>query len=387
MLRFNPKRLCDARAYNKFTGDELASIVGIKKQAISQFENGKSAPEYGTVCKLSSALGFPVEFFYEHDDSLLLGNTYFRALYSSKKKDLNSQRIKTSYIARIYGTLARYVDFKPFNVPEFSDTGDISKVARSLRNYWGLGQEPIPDMVSLMERQGIIMSEFATDCGKIDAFSQYGEINKIPYRCVVLGTEKKSFVRRQFSCAHELGHIVLHEKYNDLNDIDREDFRKRENEADEFAAEFLLPREAFLADLQVYANRLNRYVELKRKWRVSISAMIVRAHRLGAINTNQYQYLMRQLSQNGWRTNEPLDDLIPLKHPKALKQAVNLIILNNVLSGSELLDEIRKDGIALPKQVIDEVLDLDPDTITVEESEARDNIVSFKASLIADGRK
>ena len=28
----------------------------------------------------------------------------------------------------------------------------------------------------------------------------------------VLGTEKPSFARRQFSCAHELGHIVLHEK-------------------------------------------------------------------------------------------------------------------------------------------------------------------------------
>ena len=377
MFRFNPTRLCDARVYNRLTGEELAEAVGVKKQAISQFENGKATPEYGTVCKLSSALGFPVEFFYEQDDSLLLGNTYFRALYSSKKKDLNSQRIKTSYVARIYGSLAKYVNFKPFNVPDFSDTRDIPKVARSLRNYWGLGQEPIQDMVSLMEHQGIIMSEFATDSAKIDAFYQYCEINKIPYRCVVLGTEKKSFARRQFSCAHELGHIVLHEKYDDLNDIDRDDFRKREDEADEFAAEFLLPREAFLSDLEVYANRLNRYVELKRKWKVSISAMVVRAYHLGAINVNQYQYLMRQISQNGWRTNEPLDDFFPLRHPKALKQAVNLILLNNVLSGNELISEIKRGGMSLPKSVVDEVLNLDPETIVIDENDTKDNIIQF----------
>ncbi|MDO4800947.1 MAG: XRE family transcriptional regulator [Prevotellaceae bacterium] len=377
MSQFNSDRLAEARGYNKMTGEELASLVGIKKQAISQFENKKAEPDYGTVCKMSEVLKFPVSFFYEGTIPGLNGNTYFRAPFSSNKKDLNSQRIKTRYVAQIYGTLARYVDFCPYNVPEFKGTQNISSIAQRLRDYWGLGQEPVSDMIGLMERNGIIMSEFATDTKKIDAFYQYGEIKDSAYHCVVLGTEKPSFVRRQFSAAHELGHIVLHEKFNDLDEVSREDFRKREDEANEFAAAFLLPKTAFLNDLNLYPNKLTRYVELKRKWRVSISAMVMRAYNLEAINQNQYQYLMRQISKNGWRTEEPLDDCIPLTHPKALRQAVNLIILNNILSGQQLLNEFRSDGLSLSKLVVDEVLSLAPDTITLDDSQAQAKVIPF----------
>ena len=373
--KFNPSRLSEARTYSKMTGEELANAIGVKKQAISQFENGKATPEYETVERISSVLKFPVNYFYEKDAPSLQGNTYFRAPFSSNKRDLNSQKVKTRYVAHVYGTLARYVDFLPYNVPVFENTSDIPAIAKKLRNYWGLGQEPISDMVSLMERNGIIMSEFATDSKQIDAFTQYDEIGFQNYYCVVLGTEKPSFVRRQFSCAHELGHIVLHEKYEDKSGINREDFRKQESEANMFAAEFLMPRDAFLSDLQVSANRLNRYIELKRKWKVSISAMVMRAHDLGAITDNQHQYLMRQIAKNGWRTSEPLDDYLPLRHPKALKQAVNIIILNNVLTGKELLSEIGRDGISLPKSVVDEVLNLEPDTIVVDEPTADSNII------------
>ena len=75
------------------------------------------------------------------------------------------------------------------------------------------------------------------------------------------------------------------------------------------------------------------------------------------------QYLMKQMAHNGWRQTEPLDDYMPIKHPKALKQAINLILLNDVLTGSQLLREIKKDGITLSKTIVDEVLNLDPDTI------------------------
>lgn len=375
--KFNANRLIDARIYNNITGEDLANAIGVKKQAISQFENKKTSPEYATACKISEVLQFPMRYFYEDDVPMLQGNTYFRALFTSNKRELSSQRLKTKYVALVHNALSKYIDFRPYNIPDFEDTTDIPGLARKLRHFWGLGQEPIPDMVSLLERNGVIMSEFATDSKKIDAFSQYGEIDGVPYRCVVLGTEKGSFVRRQFSCAHELGHIVLHEKFEDLNDVSREEFRKREDEANMFAAEFLLPAEAFLTDLSVHANKLNRYVELKRKWRVSIAAMVYRAHKLEAITDNQYQYLMRQISQKGWRQNEPLDEYMPLRHPKALKQAVNLIILNDILTGSQLLEEIGRSGVSLPKKVVDEILSLEPDTIVEDDIESNAKLIPF----------
>ena len=100
-----------------------------------------------------------------------------------------------------------------------------------VRQHWELGEQPIANMVSLLERNGIIVGEFATDSREIDAFYQYSEENNQPSYCVILGTDKHSFYRRQFNCAHELGHIILHERYDDLNEIDRDEYRRREDEA------------------------------------------------------------------------------------------------------------------------------------------------------------
>ena len=136
---------------------------------------------------------------------------------------------------------------------------------------------------------------------------------------VILGEDKESAVRRQFSAAHELGHILLHNESLDIEQISRQEFREMESEANEFASAFLLPAKSFMNDL-IYPNNLDFYIELKKKWKVSISAMIIRAYKLKAITYNQYQYLMRQISQKGWRTKEPLDDVIQPSRPTILRK-------------------------------------------------------------------
>ena len=193
------------------------------------------------------------------------------------------------------------------------------------------------DVRTLLEKNGIIVGEFATGSRDIDAFYQYYEENNCSTYCVILGADKKSFFRRQFNCAHELGHIILHERYSDLNEIDREEFRERENEANAFAAALLLPAAAFGADVAIYPNRLSHYVELKQKWHVSAMAMIMRAYSLGYITSNQYSYLMRQMSMNGYRQKEPLDDAIEYKHPVALKQAINLLMTKGNMTSQDII--------------------------------------------------
>ena len=266
----NPERLKEARLFRRMTMEELASRVDIHKQAISQFENGKVSPDPLTLRRIADSLCFPYTFFVERDPVSAIGNTYFRALYSSKKKDLVAQKIKAKYLVRIYSILATKAKFKELNLPNFEscEAMTIEQIAMYVRNYWGLDQNPIPNMVALLERNGIIVGEFATNSRDIDAYYQYYEEADRPTYCVILGTDKKSFYRRQFNCAHELGHVLLHERYSDLDEIDREEFRRREDEANAFAAAFLLPAAAFGKDVSVYPNRLSHYVELKKKWHV-----------------------------------------------------------------------------------------------------------------------
>ena len=364
MNSFNPLRLNEARLYRKMTIDELAKSVGTSKQAISQFENNKSVPDFNTLNKIREVLRFPIQFFREDCcDDIVLGNTYFRAPFSSNKKDMNSQRIKAKYVAFIQSCLSEYIDFPLLNIPNFTEIDDIERIANRTRDFWGLGREPIPDMVSLLERNGIIVSEFSTEGRTIDAFYQYGEMFGREYYCIVLGTDKLTFARRQFNAAHELAHILLHERNNDIDELDRDEFRKREDEANRFASAFLLPKETFVTDVRPYGNKLNYYIELKRKWRVSIAAMMYRANDLEVISANQYQYLMRQMSSHGWRTQEPLDEYMTPIKPKALKQAINMLLLNDYLTPKQIFGQFSKYKMSLPKDVIDEVLNLESDTL------------------------
>ncbi len=360
--RINSERLKEARLYRKMTMEEVADIVEVNKQAISQFENGKANPEPLTLKRIADALSFPYCFFAEDSTHTLVGNTYFRSLYSSRKKDLVSQQIKTKYLIQIYMILREKVRFKPLNLPDlsYSNPTAIEDIAKEVREYWQLGENPIPNMVDLLEKNGIVVGEFATESREIDAFYQYSEEEYEPVFCVVLGTDKKSFYRRQFNCAHELGHILLHERYHDLDEIDRDEFRERENQANAFASAFLLPKASFGKDVSLYPNRLSYYVELKKKWHVSIMAMIIRAHTLNIISTNQYTYLMRQMSMKNYRQNEPLDDLVAYKHPRALRQAIDILMTQGKYTGERIMQLFSDHGFSLSPNIIEELLDLEP---------------------------
>lgn len=106
----------------------------------------------------------------------------------------------------------------------------------------------------------------------------------------------------------------------------------------------------------ILPNNLDFYIELKKKWKVSISAMIVRAYQLKAINYNQYQYLMRQISKKGWRTKEPLDDVIQVTKPTVLRKAVDVIKSNGVLTGDQFMQQLSKNNVSMNKDEVEILL-------------------------------
>ena len=88
----------------------------------------------------------------------------------------------------------------------------------------------------------------------------------------------------------------------------------------------LLPRRSF--PNEVYTPRLDAFVELKRRWKVAIQAMVYRCKDLGIFDEDQITNLYKQISYRKWRTKEPLDDpkLLPLEQPTLLNRAVTLVL-------------------------------------------------------------
>lgn len=374
-MPFSGERLRTARVFRNMTVSELAEKVDVTKQAISQYENNQSNPKPDTLYQFVWILGFPKEFFMEEDSCVVnISNTFFRALSTTKNLDLKTQEVKTEMIVRIYNFLGRYLDFPELDIPEvdMSKFDNLESVASYVRSYWGLGDSPIENMVSLLEKKGIIVSSINTDNRKIDAFTQIHELEKNKQFCVVLGNDKQSMVRRNFDAAHEQGHILLHSNLGRIEELSREEFRQIEDEANNFAAAFLLPKNSFFLDLKE-ANNLDSYVKLKKKWKVSIAAMLMRARQLERINNNQYQYLMKQISIRKWRIAEPFDDIWELQRPVLFRKSLQVLKENRVLSGLQFLFELSKNGLSLNAKMVEDLLDLDEGTL--EESNEQDSAV------------
>lgn len=386
-INFNGERLKFARIYRGLTISELAVKIGVSKQMISKYENNKSVPTFETLLCIVDVLDFPKDYFFEEDlIKPKVGNTYFRSLFSTSKKDQLMQTYRIKLLFSIRHLLEKYVDFPELDIPEIDEShlNDIEYVSKQLREYWGLSDEPIPNMVRLLEKKGFIVTTSMTNTPGIDAFSQKQEFDGKDYYFIILGDDKGSAVRRQFDAAHELGHIILHDPYLDLSEVDKDHFRDIEREANEFAAAFLLPKDAFARDIVDHPVDLDNYLYLKRKWKVSVSAMTVRAYKIGAINQSQYQYLQRKISQQNWRKKEPLDDTIKSASPVAMKKAIELLIDNNILSGYDIIKKLKREyNISLQPKEVETLLNLKPGLLAPVKVET-DNIVNIKDYLNND---
>ena len=100
------------------------------------------------------------------------------------------------------------------------------------------------------------------------------------------------------------------------------------------------------------------------------------AYSLGYLSSNQYSYLMRQMSTRGYRQIEPLDNSIEYKHPCALKQSINLLLTKGNMSGNDILNLFSANGFSLSANVIEELLNLESGTL-LQASKAESNIIEF----------
>lgn len=377
-MSFSGTRLRKARLFRNWTITELSNRTGLSKQSLSQYESGIISPKSEKLFKLVTELKFPLAFFNVDDKKNNISevdNTFFRALSSTKTIDLDTQRVKTEIITRIYSFLSEYLNLPELDLPiiNFEEGLSPEQIAEKLRYYWGLGNSPIENMVALLEQRGIVVSSLKTGTNTIDAFTQVHSIDNKKLYCVVLGSDKYTMVRRNFDCAHELGHILLHSNYSDIRNLTKEEYKKMEKEANNFAAAFLLPRNSYYLDLRT-PTKLESYKDLKRKWKVSIGAMVMRARHIDRITPQEYTNLMKSMSKRGWRKSEPFDDKWQTKEPILFKQAIEVLFENNVLTGSEIISELGKHSYTLNPEDVEDLLNLDVGTLSIK-NEVNDNLV------------
>ena len=302
--RLEPGRLRLARELTGRSQAELARHLGVTAAAISQFESGAARPRSETLLQLGEVLGVPPRFF-----ELALVESH-EGFFRSLRRTSVIDRRKARAVAHVAHDLATQ-DWADSLLPALclpaskampigADVEDIERAAGLVRDLCNIPRGPAPDLVALLEGRGVIVLRLPLGSADVDAFSL-----PFPDRpVVVLGSDKNDRARSRFDAAHELGHLTVHgDNVWGLPEI--------EKQAHSFAAAFLMPRADIYAELPQRTD-WPVFFELKRKWQVSLAALLMRAKTLGRMTEPAYLSAVKAASAMGWRRLEP----VPLGEPE-----------------------------------------------------------------------
>lgn len=295
---FVPERLTLAREWKGLTKADLAERVDKTASAISQLESGKIGPDPETVGRLAMALGISVSFFSRKMTAPALASEacHYRRLRSASQKDRKQLQARGSLLVDMISILRTEVEWQPETIsrlacsPKTDD--EIEELAKRVRAEWGLGMGPLSHVIRLLENHGVIVSEIPSENADVDAFSAWHE--HLPF--IFLVTQKGLASRTRFDAAHELGHLFMHA------DVVPGD-RSVEAQADRFASAFLVPRDVFVNECP-RTFKFEAFLELKKRWKVSVAALVRRGYDLGCLSEASYRRAYVYLNYHGLRGNE-----------------------------------------------------------------------------------
>jgi Zn-dependent peptidase ImmA (M78 family)/DNA-binding XRE family transcriptional regulator len=294
ITNFNPKQLTFARTRRGYKKNDLAEKIGVTPRSITGYESGEFPPDTERLAKLASALKFPKEFFWDEEsiEQIEPEAVSFRAM-SKMSATLKNMALGAGTIAvQINSWLEDKFELPSPDLPELGRNIDPEAAAEALRKYWGLGEQPINNMIHLLEAKGVRVFSLSIDAKEVDAFSMWWD--SVPF---VFLNIHKSAEHSRFDAAHELGHLIMHRHGQPHG-------QEAEKEANNFASAFLMPAKS-VASKQFYFPTLEGLIKAKKYWAVSVAALNYRLHSLGFTTEWVNRNLCIQISQAGYRTHEP----------------------------------------------------------------------------------
>ena len=302
---FNPDMLIIARQSRGYTQKQLADLITpIRQSKLSKIESGIQNVSIQEAESMATALNYPVDFFYQKELSCIpsISGLFHRKRATLSAKTLDkvhaSIEIKCIQVKKLLNSIS--IDHLP--IPSYNvEDATPAEIARMTRVLWQLPRGPVRNLIDVIESAGgiIIPMDFGTD--KIDAISRRTTSN-VPLFFVDFS---RPMDRIRFSLAHELGHMIMHKIPS----------KEIEVEANDFAAEFLMPENDIKEDLE---NLTLRYLPtLKLKWKTSMAALIYRANDVSCIDEERKQHLYIQLSKRGYKSREP-KELEPVRELPSL---------------------------------------------------------------------
>ena len=306
----NPNMIVLAREARGLTQSELAEQIGMSPTNLSKIERSDIGINDEVLETIADKTDYPVSFFKQSGD-IMPENLNYRKREVVAQKLITPIHAKVNIIRRHVHFLTMALDIPEPTIPVMEVTEKLTpqKIAIKLRQLWKVESPVIADLTKLIEGNGIVVNTFPFGTDRVDSRSILTD-DKFPiifFNNALLGD------RQRFSLAYELGQLVMHTF--SVVPIDRD----VSHEANAFAAEFLMPAKDIKEDFKVGIS-IPLLGELKRKWKVSMIALLYRADDLGLLTPNQKRYLVQQFNQLKIRRREPMELDIPKEQTRLLKR-------------------------------------------------------------------
>ncbi len=274
----------------------------VTAQAIGKYERGEMMPSSAVMIHMARVLGVSLEYLLSERVEELEA-VEFRKLAGTIAGD--RARVEAEVIDR----LQRYIaveeildlDSAAWKVPRLGNRflgqeDDSEILAQELRRDWKLGIDPIPNMTSLLEDQGIKVLIIPLP-GRVSGLTCLVRRPRHKTRVhVIVVNERVRLERRRFTLAHELAHRL----------IDKSSPVDHEKASNVFAGAFLVPKEHLVREVGNRRKALGyqELVQLKRMYRVSAATLLVRLKQVGVIDDSTLAYAFQTFAR-GWRSSEP----------------------------------------------------------------------------------
>lgn len=201
---------------------------------------------------------------------------------------------------------------QPDSLPkQITELDEIEAIAEQLHKQWELGNNPIADFVDTLETLGIwVLFTDIENEEKFDGLMAYHD-----KQAIIVVSSNWTGDRQRFTLAHELGHLLLHDRLDEKID--------EEKACNRFASAFLLPQSALHQHFgdTIRNIELRELYLLKQAFGLSMSACLFRLHDTGLMNLNTLKSYFRQFKKKGWDKHEP-GEPIPAEKSFLFKQMV-----------------------------------------------------------------
>lgn len=313
-MAFNPEMVTLAREARELSQTQLARTLGVQQGTLSKIEAGTIVPAADTLAEMARVLEVPETLFAQPLEYRQLPVSFFRRRVRVSSYQLKAIRARTNFTRMEVRTLLSAVNIPTLRLVRGDVRGGVPaavQAARLLRAHWNIAPGPIRNLTATIENAGIIPIPMDFGGAKVDGLSLYDTTDDLPP--LIFYNAALPWDRIRFTLAHELGHIVLHH-HLPIAETDRDS----EAEAHAFAGELLAPASEIKP--QLVGLNLQKLAALKAHWRLSMAAVVMRAHQLGKLTDRQRSYLFMQLGKLGYRTKEPIE--LPPEPPTLLAEMV-----------------------------------------------------------------